>query len=108
MGKNGQEERVCGFYLGEACSRCLRWWRGALNRYWLGRAVSLRDWVLACAARVFWRDADGQRWRDGRAAPFSHLNVQVFDSGGGGLMGKGAGMAAPVACWCCLRLACVN
>jgi hypothetical protein len=38
----------------------------------------------------------------------SPIDTQVFDSGDGGLTGKGVGAAAPVDCWGCLRLACVN
>jgi hypothetical protein len=108
MGKNGREERVRYFYLGEERPRCLRWWRGALNGDWLRQAVSLRGWVLACAVCMFWRDADGQRWQDRHTASSSHLNVQVFDGGRGGLTGKGAGAAAPVECWGGVELACVN
>jgi hypothetical protein len=57
---------------------------------------------------VFWRDVSVQ-WRgDGRAASSSHLNAQVFDGGGGGLTGKGAGAAAPVECCGGVESACMN
>jgi hypothetical protein len=57
---------------------------------------------------MFWRDADGQRWWDRCATLSSHLNVQVFDGGRGGLMGKRIRADAPVGCWGGVELACVN
>jgi hypothetical protein len=71
-------------------------------------AVSLQGWVLACAVHMFWRDADGQRWRDRRTTSSSHLNAQVFDGGRGSLTGKGVGAAAPVECWGSLLSTCMN
>jgi hypothetical protein len=38
----------------------------------------------------------------------SLIDAQVFDSGDGVLTGKGGGVAAPVACWGSLHVACMN
>jgi hypothetical protein len=42
------------------------------------------------------------RWSCSRAI------AQVFNGGGGGLTGKGAGAAVPVECWGGVELVCVN
>jgi hypothetical protein len=62
-----------------------------------------------CARRVsFLKDAGGQRCRDGCAVSSSHIDMQVFDSGGGVVMSERERVAARVRCWGGALLACVN
>jgi hypothetical protein len=73
------------------------------------------QWCHSAGARrvrqvSFWKDAGGQTCRDGRTVLSSHVDTQVFDSGGGIVTGKRERerVATPVRCWGGVELACVN
>jgi hypothetical protein len=103
-----EREGVRGYLSGEAVSVAVAAGRGARGWHWLGGAVELQGGVQACTACGLLEGRECPVARGRTRWSCSHVTAQVFDVGGGGLTGKGAGAAAPVECWGGVELACVN
>jgi hypothetical protein len=82
--------------------------RGALGLHWLGRAVSLQGGVQVCTTHGLLEGCECPVARGKTRWSSIHVTAQVFNGGGGGLMGERAGVAAPIGCWGGVESACLN